>query len=115
MRRRKKNSDLRKDYKINIASSIIWILMGIGIIGFGFYYRESLEKIFGALAILVGIISINTRKKPAAIKRYEEKRLLTLAGLLVIYSLVNPLGNIAILFDLFKRDFALRRKLDEKA
>ncbi len=114
MKRRKKNSNLKKYYKINIVSSVIWILMGIGIIAFGIYYSEIFEKIFGVLAILVGSLSIKTRKKPLAIRRYEERRLLILAGLLVIYSLVNPLGNIAILFDLFKRDFVMRGKLDEK-
>lgn len=115
MRRRKKNSNLKKYYRINIASSIIWILMGAGIVGFGFYYKEIFEKIFGILAILIGIITLSARKKPTAIKRYEERRLLILAGLLVIYSLVNPLGNIAILFDLFKRDFVIRGDFNEKA
>lgn len=115
MRKRNKNTDLKKYYKINITSSIIWILMGIGIIGFGIYYKEILEDIFGALGILIGILTLGSRKKPIAIKRYEERRLLVLAGLLVIYSLVNPLGNIAILFDLFKRDFVMRRDFNEKA
>ena len=36
-------------------------------------------------------------------------------ALLVIYSLVNPLGNIAIIFDLYKRDFVMRGDFDEKA
>ena len=36
-------------------------------------------------------------------------------ALLVVYSLVNPLGNIAIIFDLFKRDYAIRGDFDEKA
>ena len=114
MRRRKKN-DLRKYYKINIASSIIWILAGIGIIAFGIYYKEILEKVFGGLAILIGFLTLRARKKPAAIRIYEERRLLILAGLLVIYSLVNPLGNIAILFDLFKRDFVMRGDFHDKA
>ncbi|WP_311491493.1 hypothetical protein [uncultured Anaerococcus sp.] len=113
--RRRKNTDLKKYYKINIASSMIWILVGAGIVGFGFYYKEILEKIFGAFAILIGIISIPSKRKPRLIKSYEDRRIFVLAGLLVIYSLVNPLGNIAIIFDLFKRDFALRRNFDEKA
>lgn len=115
MRKRKKITDLKKYNKINLASSIIWILVGIGIIGFGFYYKEILEKIFGFLAIIIGISSISVRKKPTVIKRYEDRRLFALAGLLVIYSLVNPLGNIAIIFDIFKRDFAMRRDFNEKA
>lgn len=115
MRRRKKNTDLRKYNKINIASSIIWILAGAGIIAFGIYYKEILEKVFGGLAILIGFLTLRTRKKPAAIRIYEERRLITLALLLVIYSLVNPLGNIAILFDLFKRDFVMRGDFYDKA
>ena len=34
---------------------------------------------------------------------------------LVIYSLVNPLGNIAIMFDLYKRDYVITGDFDEKA
>lgn len=115
MRRRQKNKDIKKYNKINLISSIIWILMGIGIIAFGFYYKEIFEKIFGLLAILIGIGTIRARKKKTAIKNYETKRLTSLVALLVIYSLVNPLGNIAIIFDLYKRDYVMRGGFDEKA
>lgn len=115
MRRRQKNKDIKKYNKINLISSIIWILMGIGIIAFGFYYKEIFEKIFGILAILIGVGTIRARKKKAAIKNYETKRLAILMTLLVIYSLVNPLGNIAIIFDLYKRDYVMRGGFDEKA
>ena len=115
MRRRKKNTDLKKYNKINLISSVIWILMGLGIVAFGFYYKEIFEKIFGILAVIIGIASLRARKKKAAIKNYETKRLPVLMALLVIYSLVNPLGNIAIIFDLYKRDFVMRGDFDEKA
>lgn len=115
MRKRKRNTDLKKYNKINLISSIIWILAGIGIIAFGFYYREILEKIFGILAVVIGIGSLRARRKKTAIKIYEKRRLTGLMGLLVIYSLVNPLGNIAIIFDIYKREYALRGDFDEKA
>lgn len=115
MRKRKRNTDLKKYNKINLISSVIWILAGIGIVGFGFYYKEILEKIFGILAIIIGIGTLSSKKKKTAIRIYETRRLTLLMGLLVIYSLVNPLGNIAIIFDLFKRDFVMRGDFDEKA
>ena len=115
MRRRKRNTDLKKYNKLKLISSIIWILAGLGIVAFGFYYKEIWEKIFGILAVLIGIGSLRARKKKAAIKNYESRRLSVLMGLLVIYSLVNPLGNLAIIFDLYKRDFAMRGDFDEKA
>lgn len=89
--------------------------MGLGIVAFGFYYKEILEKIFGILAIIIGIASLRARKKKVAIKNYETRRLTVLMALLVIYSLVNPLGNIAIIFDLYKREFVMRGDFDEKA
>lgn len=115
MRRRKKNTDLKKYNKINLISSVIWILSGLGIVAFGFYYKEIFEKIFGILAVIIGIASQRSRKKKAAIKNYETRRITVLMALLVIYSLVNPLGNIAIIFDVYKRDFVMRGDFDEKA
>ncbi len=115
MRRKKRNTDLKKYNKINIISSVIWILAGFGIVAFGFYYKEIFEKIFGILAVIIGIGSLRARKKKVAIKNYETKRLSVLMALLIIYSLVNPLGNIAIIFDLYKRDFVMRGDFDEKA
>ena len=115
MRRRKKNTDLKKYNRLKLISSVIWVLTGIGIVVFGFYYREIFEKIFGILGILIGIASLRARKKKSAIKIYETKRLTKLMALLVIYSLVNPLGNIAIIFDLYKRDYVITGGFDEKA
>lgn len=115
MRKRKKNTDIKKYNRLNLISSIIWILMGLGIVAFGIYYREILEKIFGILAILIGIGTLRPRKKKSAIKNYETKRLTILMAALVIYSLVNPLGNIAIMFDLYKRDYVITGDFDEKA
>lgn len=115
MRRRKKNTDVKKYNKLNLISSVIWILMGACIVAFGFYYKEILEKIFGIMAVIIGIGTLRARKKKSAIKNYESRRLTVLMAFLVIYSLVNPLGNIAIIFDLYKRDFVMRGDFDEKA
>lgn len=114
MKRRKKNSSLKKYNKLNKISSLIWVLAGLGIFGFGIYYMEIFEKIFGVVAAIYGLVSLSTSKSPAAIKKSEEGRLAFLGLLLIIYSLVNPLGNIAILFDIYKRDWVIRGGLDEK-
>ena len=114
MRRKKRNTDLKKYNKINIISSVIWILSGLGIVAFGFYYKEIFEKIFGPVAIIYGLATLSTRQNQVAIKKTEQGRLAILSLLLIIYSLVNPLGNIAILFDIYKRDWVIRGGLDEK-
>lgn len=111
LRQRKLNTYRR----LNLASSIIWVLAGLGILGFGIYYREIFEKIFGPVALVYGLITLSSRKKPAAIKSYERGKLTSIILMLIIYSLVNPLGNIALIFDLVKRDWVLRGGLDEKA
>ena len=65
-------------------------------------------------AAIYGLVSLSTSKSPVAIKKSEQGRLVFLSLLLIIYSLVNPLGNIAILFDIYKRDWVIRGGLDEK-
>lgn len=114
MKRRKKNSSLKKYNKLNKISSLIWVLSGLGILGFGIYYKEIFEKIFGPVAIIYGLATLSTRQNQVAIKKTEQGRLAILSLLLIIYSLVNPLGNIAILFDIYKRDWVIRGGLDEK-
>lgn len=99
---------------MNLASSILWIILGAAIIGFGIYYRENFEKVFGAFAIIQGLISLRPKRTPDRIKRYEKSRLIAIAAMLVVYSLVNPLGNIALIFDIFKRDWVLRGGLGGK-
>nr|WP_072536999.1 hypothetical protein [Anaerococcus mediterraneensis] len=112
--RRRKNQALRKYNIYKRISSILWILTGLGVLAFGIYYREIFELIFGPLAIILGLFNLITRKKEKTIRTYEKKRLGFLSLGLVIYSLVNPLCNLAIIFDLYKRDWVMRGGLDEK-
>ncbi len=118
MRNRKSgNANLLKKYnRMKTASSVIWIISGAGILAFGIYYKEIFEIIFGILAILYGIASLRTRRLTslAAIARSEKKRLKFLAMSIVVFSLVNPIGNIAVIYDLYKRDYALKGGFDEK-
>lgn len=113
--RKKKRLSLKIYNKLNKISSFLWIILGLGIIGFGIYYKEIFEKIFGAFAILIGINRLRNRfNKTISIKKYELGRIYFLSLMLIIYSLVNPLANIAILFDIYKRDWVIRGGLDEK-
>lgn len=118
MRRRKsENTNLLKKYnKMKTISSVIWILSGISILAFGIYYKEIFELIFGILAFFYGLASLRTRKLTslAAIARSERRRLNFLVICIVVFSLVNPIGNIAVIFDLYKRDYAIKGGFDEK-
>lgn len=118
MRRRKsENTNLLKKYnKMKTISSVIWILSGISILAFGIYYKEIFELIFGILAFFYGLASLRTRRLTslAAISRSERRRLNFLVICIVVFSLVNPIGNIAIIFDLYKRDYAIKGGFDEK-
>jgi|GEM_PF-1057961 hypothetical protein len=118
MRRRKsENTNLLKKYnKMKTISSVIWILSGISILAFGIYYKEIFELIFGILAFFYGLASLRTRRLTslAAIARSERRRLNFLVICIVVFSLVNPIGNIAVIFDLYKRDYAIKGGFDEK-
>lgn len=116
--RRKRNANidlLRKFNKMQTISSVIWILSGLGVLAFGIYYREIFEIVFGIFAILYGIgVFKNRNVSLNAIARREKKRLNFLILAIVVFSLVNPLGNIAVIYDLYKRDFVIRGGFDEK-
>ena len=118
MRRTKsENTNLLKKYnKMKTISSVIWILSGISILAFGIYYKEIFELIFGILAFFYGLASLRTRRLTslAAISRSERRRLNFLVICIVVFSLVNPIGNIAVIFDLYKRDYAIKGGFDEK-
>ena len=118
MRRRKsENTNLLKKYnKMKTISSVIWILSGISMLAFGIYYKEIFELIFGILAFFYGLASLRTRRLTslAAISRSERRRLNFLVICIVVFSLVNPIGNIAVIFDLYKRDYAIKGGFDEK-
>lgn len=113
---RRENSNLLKKYNSRKkTSSIIWILAGLGVLGFGIYYREIFEIVFGVLASIYGLHNLRMRITSLnSIARLERNKLSFLALGIVIFSLVNPIGNIPILYDLFKRDYVLRGGFDEK-
>ncbi len=118
MRAKKRdNSNLLKKYNSKKkASSILWALSGLAVLGFGIYYREIFEIVFGTLAIIYAIYNHRTRVTSlAGIARIEKNKLTFLALAIVIFSLVNPIGNIPVIYDLFKRDQVMRGGFDEKA
>lgn len=114
--RRRENSNLLKKYNsLKSKSAIIWTLCGIGIFAFGIYYSEIFEIVFGILALIYGIYSYRTRHNSlSGICRIERNKLSFLAASIVIFSLVNPIGNIAVIYDLFKRDYVIKGGFDEK-
>ncbi|MDU7411036.1 MULTISPECIES: hypothetical protein [Anaerococcus] len=115
-KRRSEDLDLLKKFnKMQTTSSVIWILAGVGILAFGVYYKEIFEIIFGALTTIYGIAVLKNRNVSLnAIARREKKRLNFLVLAIVVFSLVNPIGNIPVIYDLYKRDYVIRGGFDEK-
>lgn len=115
-RKKRASSNLLIKYnKKKIISTVIWVLTGLGVLGFGIYYREVFEIVFGILAALYGLLNLRTRVNSTnAIARREKSKLSFLCLCIVIYSLVNPLVNLAVIYDLYKRDFVIRGGFDEK-
>ena len=115
-RKRRNNTNLLKQYnKMKSTSAILWVLAGLSVLGFGIYYREIFEIVFGVFAILYGIHTYRSRNASlSSISRYERNKLSFLALAIIIFSLVNPIGNIPVIFDLFKRDRVLKGGFDEK-
>lgn len=117
MRRKKRDGDnsLKKYNNMKNISTILWILTGLGVLGFGIYFREIFELIFGICGVIYGIYNYRTRiTSLTTVYRIEKNKLSFLAACIVIYSLVNPLANIAVIYDLFKRDFVVNGGFDEK-
>ena len=114
-RNRHKSIDLLKKYnKMRTASSILWILAGLGVLAFGIYYKEIFEIVFGSLAFIYGLAVLRISNVSLnSIARRERNRLNFLILAIVIFSLVNPIGNIPVLYDLYKRDRVLRGGFDE--
>ena len=114
--RRRENSNLLKKYNsLKAKSALVWALSGIGIFAFGIYYSEIFEIAFGLLAVIYAIYTYRTRHNSlGGIYRIERNKLIFLAAAIVVFSLVNPIGNIAVIFDLFKRDYVIKGGFDEK-
>ncbi len=116
-KRRSGNTNLLKKYnRMKTTSSVIWSLAGIGVLAFGIYYKEIFEIVFGILALLYGLASLRTRRLSSlsAIARSEKSRLNFLVLAIVIFSLVNPIGNIPVIYELYKRDYVIKGGFDEK-
>lgn len=114
----------RKDTKNEIlyrkkmtVSSILWLLCGLCVLGFGIYFREIFELVGGAFLILFSLAQFsgkNRRIRPKTLIKREENRLKFLIVAIVLFSLINPIGILPALYDLFKRDWVMRGGLNEK-
>ena len=117
MKRKKRASDssLKKYNSMKKTSAFLWILTGLGVFAFGVYFRELFELIFGMAAVIYGIYNHKTSLESlTAIARIEKNKLSFLSLCIIIYSLVNPLANIAVIYDLWKRDYVINGGFDEK-
>lgn len=104
-------------YKKTMISFVLWFLGGFGVLGFGIYLKDWFEIGGGIVLIILSSIQLiekNRIKKPTLIIRKERKKLLFLSFCIIIFSLINPIGIIAPIYDIFKRDWVMRGGFDEE-
>lgn len=107
-RSRKVKNVIKKYNSLVRTSSAIWFVAGAFVLGFGIYFREIFELVFGVFAMVYGLANLkNQNYSEASIKRIEMNKLSFILVFIIVYSLVNPIGNIPLLFDLYKRDMVL--------
>ncbi|MGO3018007.1 MAG: hypothetical protein ACTIH2_02535 [Anaerococcus sp.] len=101
--------------KINI-SSFLWFLSGLGVLSFGIYFMEIFEIIGGSLLIIFSLIQYaekNRRKTIETLKKKERNKLTFLSVIILVFSLINPIGIFPAIYDLYKREWVMRGGLDE--
>ncbi|MDD7463174.1 MAG: hypothetical protein SOW41_00805 [Anaerococcus sp.] len=111
------NMRAEKLYKEKMTlSSILWLLAGLGVLGFGIYYMEIFELVGGSLLILFSLIQFagkNRSRKTKHLVKRERDKLKYLCLEIIAFSLINPIGVLPALYDLYKRDWVMRGGLDE--
>lgn len=99
----------------NRFSQIIYIISALGVMAFGIYYREIFE-ILGAILLLALAINKNFKlgtKKLSTVAR-EKNKLKSLTFFILVFSLINPLGIIPLIYDLYLRDWVINGGLNEE-
>ena len=107
-RNRKVRNVIKKYNSLVKLSSLLWFLSGVGVLAFGLYFMEIFEIVFGIFGMVYAISNLkNKNYSQASIRRVELNKLSFIVVFIIVYSLVNPIGNIPLLFDLYKRDTVL--------
>ncbi|MCI5839718.1 MAG: hypothetical protein SOZ89_04790 [Peptoniphilaceae bacterium] len=92
-------------------SSILRLISSIAVGGFGVYFREYFEIVLCILGVIASIAKFNQKFDLISlrvIKNKENSKFFILMSLIVIYSLINPIGLIAVIYDIYKRDFFIK-------
>ncbi|MDO4662177.1 MAG: hypothetical protein Q4B36_03470 [Tissierellia bacterium] len=92
-------------------SAILWLLSGFAVLGFGLYFWEYFEIVSGIVSIGIAIVKFTnkiTSSKRSRIMQFENNSLHIYMILVVFFSLVNPCGLVAVIFDIYRRDWCLR-------
>lgn len=111
----KKSSEKYTGMRTN--SAIIRMICGGLIFLTGLYFRSRVELFSGLVAIIFSLVKLKNIKRVVNVaveKRRERESLKLIVVLLIYFSIVNPLGVVALSYDLFKRDRVLNGGLDEK-
>ncbi|MDD7305217.1 MAG: hypothetical protein PUG67_01370 [Peptoniphilaceae bacterium] len=99
-----------------IISSLIRLLAGLGVLAFGIYFKEIFEIGGGIFLLFFSLIQFQgrkRRKKSNLLVKKEREKLKFLCLVIIVFSLINPIGILPAIYDLFKRDWLIRGGLDE--
>ncbi|MDD7383199.1 MAG: hypothetical protein PUG22_02415 [Peptoniphilaceae bacterium] len=97
--------------RMSKISSILRLISSIAVGGFGVYFREYFEIVLCILGVIASIAKFNQKFDLISlrvIKNKENSKFFILMSLIVIYSLINPIGLIAVIYDIYKRDFFIK-------
>lgn len=116
---KKKDTTLRKldnNYieiymKKNMISAIIWFVVSIAVCVIGIYFREYIEIFTGFFGIIASIVNFKQKNESISIRSIKNKqssKFFILTILIVFFSIVNPIGIIAVIYDLNLREWSLK-------
>jgi arginine exporter protein ArgO len=97
-------------------SSLLQFVSGLGVLAFGIYFREIFEIVGGIFLLVLSAGQLAMKNKiqsPYSIIKREKGMLKYLAIEILAFSLINPIGILPAIYDLFKRDRVLSGELDE--
>ncbi|MDY3005534.1 hypothetical protein HV819_11030 [Anaerococcus sp. AGMB00486] len=106
---------LRNYNKKNKIMYFLYFLSSISVFAFGLYYREVLELVGGVFLALRCIYLMNRhRANTSSLIRFERRKLSFLLLMIIIFSLINPIGILPFIMEIGKRDWVINGGLNEE-
>lgn len=106
---------LKSYKKQNQITYFLYFLSAIFVFAFGIYFIEIWEILGGVFLFLRGAFLIRKdRVGLLSIQRNEKRKLSFILFLVLVFSLINPIGLLPLLMEIRKRDWVIKGGLDEE-